>query len=414
MKIAIAHYSSSSDISGVTTWLIAFCGRLVQAGHHVVMHLHHFGDDAQQGSILPSLHSHGIETHAVSRSGSLEVDIRHTLHFLNQVQPDLFLPQCLHAHYLAAAHAGQQGLPWIFTMHSDDPDYWCVAEAITPEIYGGSSVCVSQFLAQQLRQQVPTSSPQVIPYGIAIPTAHASFSDQPFCVVYSGRIVDHQKCILQVVQTLIIACRGSTRIEANLIGEGPERAACEQLVRQAGLADRIHFLGRVPPEQVPPLLQSSQAILLMSDFEGLPVSLLEAMASGVVPVVRDIASGIPELVHHEHTGLLVSNEPNAAAAALIRLSGDSALWQHCSSNARALMHAHYSDDHCFHQWLALIQLHRGYPRPQFPLASTNMCQSVPLGDRRFLRQYPCSPTPWSRLHPRRVVDRLRRIASTLG
>jgi colanic acid/amylovoran biosynthesis glycosyltransferase len=69
------------------------------------------------------------------------------LQFLNQVQPDLFLPQCLHAHYVAAAHAGRQGLPWIFTMHSDDPDYWCVAEALTPETHDGSSVCVSQFLA---------------------------------------------------------------------------------------------------------------------------------------------------------------------------------------------------------------------------------------------------------------------------
>lgn len=40
------------------------------------------------------------------------------------MQPDLFLPQCLHAHYLVAAHADHQGLPWIFTIHSDDPDYW--------------------------------------------------------------------------------------------------------------------------------------------------------------------------------------------------------------------------------------------------------------------------------------------------
>jgi hypothetical protein len=67
----------------------------------------------------------------------------HTLQFLNKVQPVLSLPQCLHAHYVAAAHAGRQGLPWIFTMHSDDPDYWCVAEALTPETHSGSSACLS-------------------------------------------------------------------------------------------------------------------------------------------------------------------------------------------------------------------------------------------------------------------------------
>lgn len=105
MMIALAHYSGSADISGVTTWLIGFCERVVQAGHEVVMHLHHFGDDPQQCSILPSLQRLSIETHAVRRTGSLEADTRHTLQFLNQVQPDLSLPHCLHAHYVAAAYA---------------------------------------------------------------------------------------------------------------------------------------------------------------------------------------------------------------------------------------------------------------------------------------------------------------------
>ena len=68
------------------------------------------------------------------------------------------------------------------------PYDWCVAEALTPETHGGSTVCVSQFLAQQLRQRLPATNPQVIPCGITLPTAQASFSDQPFLVVYSGRL----------------------------------------------------------------------------------------------------------------------------------------------------------------------------------------------------------------------------------
>ncbi|MBC1262226.1 glycosyltransferase family 4 protein [Synechococcus sp. BSF8S] len=325
------------------------------------------------------------------------------------MQPDLFLPQCLHAHYLAAAHAGRQGLPWIFTMHSDDPDYWCVAEALTPEAHGGSSVCVSQFLAQQLRQRLPVTNPQVIPCGITLPTAQVRFSDQPFRVVYSGRMVDRQKCIHQVVHSLIHACRASSQIEAHLIGDGHARSSCEQLVHQAGLDDRIHFHGRVPPEQVQPLLQRSQAILLMSEFDGLPVALLEAMASGVVPVVRTIDSGIPELVHHERTGLLVPNDPSTAAAALTRLVHDPDLWQHCSSSARALGSAHYSADYCLGLWLALIEQHHTRPRPHFPLTSDGLRRALPLADRRFQSQYPTRPSPWSRLHPRRIVGRLRRI-----
>ena len=408
MKVAVAHYSTSADISGVSTWLICFCEQLVQAGHEVVMHLHHFGDDLHHASILPSLQRHGIQIHSARRTGFLEADTQQTLQFLNKVQPDLFLPQCLHAHYVAAAYAGRQGLPWIFTMHSDDPDYWCVAEALTPESHGGSSVCVSQFLAQQLRQRLPATNPQVIPYGITLPTDQASYSDQPFRVVYSGRMVEPQKCIQRVVHTLILACQASSQIEANLIGEGTHRVACEQLVHQAGLADRIHFHGRVPPAQVQPLLHRSQAILLMSDFEGLPLALLEAMAAGVVPVVRAIESGIPELVHHERTGFLVGNDPAAAAATLVRLSRDPDLWQHCSTQSRALVEAGYAADQCFLHWLRVLEQHRCPVPPTFPIRTTDLRRLLPFADPRFQSQYLQAPSHWSRLHPRRLLGRLRR------
>jgi colanic acid/amylovoran biosynthesis glycosyltransferase len=387
MRVAFAHHSSNADISGVTSWLMAFCKRLVHDGHYVTVHLQHFDDDPQHASILPFLRKLGIEIYAVRRSAILEENIRHTLNYLNHTQPDIFLPQCLHAHYLAAAHAGRQGLPWIFTMHSDDPDYWCVAQVITPELNGGKTVCVSQFLAQQLRLRVPITDPQVIPYGITVPNLQASFSHEPFRVAYSGRMVGNQKCIHQVVQTMISACKASSRLEADLIGDGPDRQYCEQLVSQASLSDRIRFLGRVSPEQVPKLLQHCQAILLMSDFEGLPVCLLEAMALGVVPVVRDIPSGIPELVYHDSTGILVSNDPEAASSALLRLSADPILWEYCSRNARSLISSQYTGDHCFSLWSDLIRQTNIAKQFVFPLETTNLSLKLPLEDMRFQAHY---------------------------
>ena len=264
---------------------------------------------------------------------------------------------------------------------------------------------MSQYLAQQLRQFLPATNPKVIPCGVTLPSIHANFSDQPFRVVYSGRMVERQKCIHQVVHTLIQACQVSSQIKAHLIGDGAERAACENLVRQAGLAGRIHFHGRIPTEQVQPLLLRSQAILLMSDFEGLPVALLEAMAAGAVPVVRAIESGIPELVLHERTGLLVDNDPAEAAAQLVRLSGEPPLWQHCSTNSRALVQEGYDANRCFDRWLALIDEQCAPTRPAFPIRTSGLRQTLPLTDPRFSSHY---PTCWSRLHPRRLLGRLRR------
>jgi|688.fasta_scaffold05340_13 colanic acid/amylovoran biosynthesis glycosyltransferase len=346
-----------------------------------------------------------FETVVARCSAFLSSDLPLNVHFgISNLISD---PLTVDAITVAGEDTRPPGLPWIFTMHSDDPDYWCVAEALTPETHGGSSVCVSQFLAHQLRQRLPATNPQVIPCGVTLPTAQASFADQPFRVVYSGRMVERQKCIHQVVHTLIHACRASSQIEANLIGDGPDRAACEQLVHQAGLAGRIHFHGRVPPKQVQPLLQRSQAILLMSDFEGLPVALLEAMAAGVVPVVRAIKSGIPELVLHEETGLLVQNDPAEAAAALVRLVREPELWLHCSSEARARVLNYYSAEHCFALWTRLI-MDRNNTGCQFPINITNLSRSLPLNDQRWQNITRSTRKASDRLHPRRLLSVMKR------
>ena len=155
------------------------------------------------------------------------------------------------------------------------------------------------------------------------------------------------------------------------------------------------------------LLQRSQAILLTSIFESLTVALLEAMAAGVVPVVRAIESGIPELVHHERTGVLAENDPGDAAAALVRLSREPDLWHHCSTQARSLVDDSYTAGHCFELWLGLIQQRQG-TIVQFPLITSNLRQLLPLGDAPSQMQYRTTPTPSNNLHPRRLVGAAKR------
>jgi len=187
-------------------------------------------------------------------------------------------------------------------------------------------------------------------------------------VVYSGRLWEHQKRASLVVESLIRACQRSEAITATLIGDGYSRGACEQQVRDAGLGDRISFSGRLPFAGVQQILLQSQAILLMSDFEGLPVALLEAMAAGVVPVVRSIPSGIPEVVRQGDTGLLVGDDPDQAAAAIRALAEDPALWQRCSVASRLLVEERFSSDHCHRQWLALVHELQATAKPTYPIA----------------------------------------------
>jgi colanic acid/amylovoran biosynthesis glycosyltransferase len=93
-------------------------------------------------------------------------------------------------------------------------------------------------------------------------------------------------------------------VTATFVGDGPRRAALEQLARQLGIADRVSFAGRVGQDDIGRYYEDADVFCLPSFSEGLPVVLLEAMAAGL-PVVASRIAGIPELIEHGRSGLLV-------------------------------------------------------------------------------------------------------------
>jgi glycosyltransferase involved in cell wall biosynthesis len=104
-----------------------------------------------------------------------------------------------------------------------------------------------------------------------------------------------------------------------IAGEGAERGELEALARARGIADRVHFLGTTDRRTTVALLRSAAVVCCPSRFEGLPLVAIEAFAAGR-PVVATNVNGIPELVRHEETGVVVPpDDPPALAAALARV-----------------------------------------------------------------------------------------------
>jgi len=89
-----------------------------------------------------------------------------------------------------------------------------------------------------------------------------------------------------------------------VVGVGPERDPCVRRLERAGLSDRATFLGRLGADDVERVLAVADVLSLPSTQEGMPYVILEAMATGV-PVVSTAVYGIPEMVVHGETGLLV-------------------------------------------------------------------------------------------------------------
>lgn len=118
------------------------------------------------------------------------------------------------------------------------------------------------------------------------------------------------------------------RIQLSVIGDGGEREGLQAQVRELGLDQRICFLGNQPEDRVAELLGDADLLVLPSTIgsrgrmEGVPVSLMEALACGV-PAVATRLSGVPELVEEGVTGTLAEHgDVGSLRAALERVLDD--------------------------------------------------------------------------------------------
>ena len=377
MRIAFAHYSTEDDIGGVSTWLIRLASELRRQGWPVAVLLPHTGNHPARSTIASALRAADVEVVLQPQLSSDNSAVLQTLDFLNTWKPTVFLPQCQAAHFIAAAIAGRQGLPWALTVHSDDPQYWSVLNVIKVRRSGGRIICVSRYLADQIKLRGLDPDPIVIPCGVPVSNHRVHHSREPFHVVYSGRVVEMQKRMSLVLESLMRACQASPHIRATIIGDGTALQQCQDRVRAAGLMEAIRFTGRVSVEDVHNYLSEAQAILLMSDFEGLPVALMEAMAMGVVPVARAIPSGIPELVKHGETGLLTSENPSEAAESLLELVENPDLWQRCSMASHDLITSSYGEPITLPQWRNVIHDLLAASSPHYPMHQPVLTWIVP-------------------------------------
>jgi glycosyltransferase involved in cell wall biosynthesis len=211
--------------------------------------------------------------------------------------------------------AWPQGLPAnvsvLGIIHSDDP--WWYAAAETLSRHTQHLVAVSSRIQKQLQMRLPHWRGTVhhIPNGVKCPTVVPARNRQPgdpLRLIYAGRLVEQQKRVSRLPKLLAALETAGVPFRMEIAGEGPEegvlRLACQKWVSEG----RVHFLGRLNPEEVRTAFRRADLFVLLSDYEGLPMGLLEAMSEGCVPLVSKGLSGIEELVREEDNGWIVQTE----------------------------------------------------------------------------------------------------------
>ena len=153
-------------------------------------------------------------------------------------------------------------------------------------------------------------------------------------------------------------------------GDGGLRARLEAEARACGVAERVQFLGSIPPGSVRGCLRQADAFVLNSTYEGLPHVVLEAMSAGV-PVIATDAGGTSEVVENNVTGLLVpANDAAALKAAIERLWNEPSLGQQLAEAATKQLAARFDFDAMVSATEAALQAALERPREtrSIPLA----------------------------------------------
>ena len=272
-----------------------------------------------QDAQIEVLHHEGL-THAIDPLQDRRAGVR-LQSMLRDIGPDLVHSHSSKTGLLGRQAAKQLDLPSVYTAHG-----WPFQKGapLKQRILswggetsagrsGGHIVCVtsSDFaLAAKLRL-APPSRVHLVPNGIGTePIEQCQQSHDAFTVVMVARFASPKRHDL-VVQAMRLLPR---RIRVVFIGDGPRMASAKR--RAAALGDRIVFEGAGDPTD---WLSRSSAFVLMSDYEGLPMSILEGMRAGL-PVIANDLPGVRDAVTDGVEGLLVQKSALGLATALRSLS----------------------------------------------------------------------------------------------
>ena len=211
--------------------------------------------------------------------------------------------------YVASAISGtlSDDVGILGVLHSDDVEHY--EHAYRLGLYWNKIVSVSNTIEKQLLEYNPSfkSKSDTVYYGID----KFNFKDnlreedlETIRLVYTGRIVEYQKNVSHFIPIIEELEKRGVNFKITFIGDGDSAEILQEELDQYIREDKVRFLGRVGKQEIISELSKSHAFVLTSEFEGLPLSLLESMHCGCVPIVTDIKSGISEILTHDVNALI--------------------------------------------------------------------------------------------------------------
>lgn len=334
------------------SWSTRFLPALRALGYEIDI-LFFTEGDIEKCKFLQFFKQEGFTIHHYPHVSFSYFKVRWILRTLRKTKPDIFVPNGFAHAFYASRWVKEAGIPTLGILHSDDEYHYGEIEEFVAgkkEYRVSALVSVSHLLQEKIQQlAIPELVSACIPYGAPTSIFKTDFEQNRTKVLYIGRFSEWQKRISETTHALCRAAKEIEGVEVMMHGGG-EVDTVLSIIREHGMEHKVKVGGLVDSEKVQHEMVKHDVFVLLSDFEGLPIALMEAMACGLVPLCKNIDSGIPELIHNNKNGLLVNDRGDEFVEALQRLHQDKNLCKELAKNARNTVLESYSSDYSVKQW----------------------------------------------------------------
>jgi len=338
-------------VNGVVSWALRLAGALADRGWAVGLMLHGEPEDhAPAGHDIPaSVRIFDLRHQPAMRDSGQPLApfvraYRDALADLgwSAANPAIMLPNLdAETFAIAAALSATHGdhfrvVGW---QHSDVPFDTALLTTYEPML--AAMVGVSQHITESLRERLPWRADDIhnIPCGVEVVDTLPEREPGPIRLLYAGRLEHEQKRIGVLLRLAEELHERGVPHELRFVGDGPAADEVDEVVRT------LPSVQHVPPahrDQMHEHLRWADCLVLASRYEGLSLSMLEAMAAGVVPIVTRVRSGASEAVDDGRSGLLVSGDGSDADVAgrfadeIDQIRRDELVRMRSAAHARAL------------------------------------------------------------------------------
>lgn len=316
MRTPVFHSFPKWQLSGVNTWSI----NLAEAMKNDPEFEHIMLITGVAPVTLPELDARGISYEFLDvPSPRKRKDEWNSLKaFLEKRTPCIYIPN-YDFHRSCAVGSLSSAVKVCAVIHSDEECYYDEVRRLGK--YFDAVVTVSSHLQQNLACMHPELRDRLkwIPHGVPSPNQGREVGGawNPVKLLYCNRLSQYQKRVFDLPEVCRELLRLGADFELVVAGGGPDEQELGARFGQAGLGRNVRMVGLLTNEEAREAFLSSDVFLLTSDFEGLPISLLESMAAGCVPVVYDIDSGVRDAIEDGVNGIFVPHGDFANMARVI-------------------------------------------------------------------------------------------------